>query len=134
MRWPTVLFRLIVEGPRVLLYFLLGLFTGFLAEHFHVTAEGKDSQLVLRFAALEAAAWNGRPKADAERLHVHVAPLGGQEMTELMDEDDEAQSENDQEDVPQDAAGDIEASAVQQPEVNRRHQAGREQHAEGVSF
>ena len=59
----------------------------------HVAAERERAELVGRLAPLELAAGHGRAEADAERLDVDVAPLGGEEVAELVDEDDEAEAE-----------------------------------------
>ena len=46
--------------------------------------QGKQRKLIIGFAPLEAAPGNGGAKADAESGDVDVAPLGGQEVTELV--------------------------------------------------
>ena len=94
MRWPTVLF-LNERGSSS-----SSSASGPLADHLDVAAQREHADLVGRLAALEAATGQGRAEADAEGLHVDVAPLGGQEVAQLVDEDDEAEAEDDLGDGP----------------------------------
>ena len=66
-----------------------------LADHLDVAAQRDHGELVGRLAPLEAAAGQGRAEADAERLHVDVAPLGHEEVAQLVEENDEAQPDAD---------------------------------------
>src|SRR5207249_10039910 len=50
---------------------------------------------------LESAARQRGSEADAEGLHVNVAPLGDGEMAQLVEENDKTEAESGQDDVPQ---------------------------------
>src|SRR5262249_20982320 len=68
----------------------------------HVAAEWNPTNLVSGLAPLGGTeAEEGRAEADAKRLHVHVAPFGGDEVTEFVDEDDQAKADDDLRDVHQ---------------------------------
>src|SRR6185437_1192569 len=87
----------VLERTRIVLV-LVGF--GALADHVDVTAQRQNGDLVGRFAALETTTGQGGTEADAEGLHMHIAPLGGQEMAQFVDEDNEAESEADLADNP----------------------------------
>ncbi len=83
-------------GPGVLGDFLVGHLGGVhvvLAQHFDVAAEGNQREGVFRLPAFEAP--QDRPKADAEPLHVHIAPLGDGEVAEFVKEDHKPQPNGD---------------------------------------
>jgi len=79
--------RFAAERARVLLAAVAAFVAIDLADHLHVTAQGKQGQLVGGFPPFEPAAGDGGPEADAEGGDMHIAPLGRQEMAQLMKED-----------------------------------------------
>ena len=67
-----------------------------LAEHLDISAQRQDADAVERFAAAEAQQADAADvEADHELLAFHAAQLGHDEMAQLMDENDEAQSHGD---------------------------------------
>jgi hypothetical protein len=82
-----------LEGARVG-FFLVAL--GPFAHHVHITAQRQNADHVGGFAEGELAPGHRGAKANRERLDLHIAPLGGQEMAQLVDEDKEAQTQGGQ--------------------------------------
>ena len=93
--------RLVGVGPGIGRLALL--LVGALAQHLDEPAQGKRRQDVLGLAPPEAE--ERRPEADRELLDLHPVPLGQEEVTQLMDEDDKAQSQGDLGDVEADNSG-----------------------------
>ena len=90
IRWPTVFFLKLrgsssASSPSAVVA---------LADHPDVPAERDDPDHVSGLAPLVRAERHGRAEPDAERLDVDVAPLGGEEVAEFVDEDDEPEPEH----------------------------------------
>jgi hypothetical protein len=66
--------------------FLVGERLVFLAGHFDVTADGEQADAVVGFAVAEAEEPRGH--AEAETIDIDAAELGGDEVTELVHEDE----------------------------------------------
>ena len=96
MRWPT---DLVAIGAWIVFVPSAGFVAVHLADHLHVAAQRQDRELVRGFAPPEPAAREGRAEADAEGRDVDVAPLGGEEMAQLVNEDDERQAQRRLDDV-----------------------------------
>ena len=62
------------------------------ARHLDVAAQGKQADLVVGFAVLEAE--KARPKAEGERLHAHPAQLGDGKMSKLVDDHHDADQDD----------------------------------------
>src|SRR5262249_31757385 len=77
---------LVFEGTRVVI-FLVPLRS--LADHLHIAAKRKPSDLVQSLAATKTTAGDGGSEAQAESLHMHVAPFRHQEVPEFVDENDQ---------------------------------------------
>ena len=108
--------RLVLEGTRIVVFFLT---LGSLTKHLDVAAQREPGNLVKRLPLLEAATRNCWTKADTERFHVHVTPLGDGEMAKLMDENDKAQSDSNQ----RDADHAVETELAKQDEYGDRKQS-----------
>ena len=72
-----------------------------LAQHFDIAAQRQDADAVLRLAPLKwtillrswkPRSWGGNVEADVELLTFHTARFGGEEVTQLVHENDEAQT------------------------------------------
>ena len=74
-----------------------GSLAGVFAGHLHVAPERDDADLVDRLPDLFLD--QGRAEAEAERLDLHVGPLGDQEMAEFVHEDDDANARDHQKHV-----------------------------------
>ena len=71
-------------------------FAGDFAGHLDVAAEGQDVDLVVGFAAAEAD--EALAEADGEGFDADAAPLGHDEVAELVNEDHEAEHEEELDD------------------------------------
>ncbi len=89
---------LVLERPWVI---VVAFQFGALADHADVAAQWNESNFVERFSVAETTAGQRRTEAEAERLHVNVAPLGRQEMAEFVNENDEAQADDDEKALPE---------------------------------
>ncbi len=84
--------RLVLERSGIVLVLVR---FGALTHHRHVAAQGQNGNLVERLAAPEAAPGKRGPEAQAESLHVDVAPFGHQEVSQFVDENHKPEADGD---------------------------------------